>query len=306
MIPDKGYAIVVDLNKCVGCQACAIACKVWWTSKEKGLEHAWWIVTETRPGRGYPKNWVEKVKKGVPNTREDYEADFRYRYENLLCNPSNGVPRIYPEPLPKYGPNWEWDLGVGETPEDAWFFYLPIQCMHCENAPCVEVCPAKALYRRDDGIVVYDPDVCMSCQSCFVVCPYRRVFWNYELNRPSKCIMCVPLVERGEKPICVRVCGARARFFGRLDDPNSPVYVLAKEYKVALPLFPQFNTNPRVLYVPPVLTPPKSNGEERYDRKYLEELFGKDVWRVKEVLERERKNPNSKLMKILGGVTYEG
>ena len=115
MIPDKGYAIVVDLNKCVGCQACAIACKVWWTSKEKGLEHAWWIVTETRPGRGYPKNWVEKVKKGIPNTREDYEADFRYRYENLLSNPSNGVPRIYPEPLPKYGPNWEWDLGVGET-----------------------------------------------------------------------------------------------------------------------------------------------------------------------------------------------
>jgi len=62
----------------------------------------------------------------------------------------------------------------------------------------------------------------------------------------------------------------RARFFGRIDDPESPVYVIAREYKVALPLLPQFNTNPRVLYIPPVLTPPRPDGKPRYDRDYLE------------------------------------
>ncbi len=301
----KGYAIVVDTNKCVGCEACAVACKVWWTSKFKGLEHAWWIITETRPGRGYPKNWVEKTFKNIPPSRQDYEQPFKYRYENLINNPTNEIPpKIYPVPLPTYGPNWDWDRGSGNDPEDAWFFYLPLQCMHCDEAPCVEVCPAKAMYKREDGIVVYDPDLCISCQSCFYACPYRRIFWNYEQNLSSKCIMCAPLVDRGEEPICVRVCGARARYFGRLDDPTSPVYVLVREYKVALPLFPQFNTKPRVFYVPPLLTPPRPDGTPRYDKEYLEKFFGKEVWRVKEVLERERGNPNSKLMKILGGETY--
>ncbi len=299
MVPKDGYVIVVDLNKCVGCQACAVACKVWWTSQEKGAEHAWWIITETRPGTGYPKNWVEKVEKGVSNGKEDYEEIVKFRYNELLKNEGSESPRVYPQQIPDHGPNWDWDMGIGEAPEDAWFFYLPIQCMHCAEAPCVEACPAKALYRTEDGIVVYDPDVCMRCKTCFEICPYRRVFWNYEENRPTKCIMCYPLVEKGEEPICVRVCGAKARYFGRIDDPQSDVYVLAKEYKVAIPLFPQFKTVPRILYIPPVLTPPKNNGRERYDKAYLEKFFGKDVWRVKEVLERERQKKDSKLMKVL-------
>lgn len=300
-IPEHGWCLVVDLNKCVGCQACTIACKTWWTSKMKGADHIWWLIVETRPGTGYPKNWIEKSKRGEKPSPEDYEVPVKFAYENLLNNPTGEIPpKITPKQAPTWGPNWDWDTGKGEKPEDAWFFYLPIQCMHCDNPPCVNSCPTHAMYKRDDGIVVYDPQLCMACQACYEACPYRRIFWNYETGTPSKCILCLPLVERGEPPICVTACPMRARFFGSLDDPESPVYVIVKEYGVALPLLPEFNTNPRVLYIPPVLAPPKPDGSPRYDPEYLEKLFGKDVWRVKEVLERERrKGSESKLMKVL-------
>ncbi len=299
--PDKGAALVVDLNKCLGCQACAIACKVWWSSKEPGAEHAWWLITETRPGPGYPKNWLEKSKKGERQSKKDYEPDFRFRYEELVNNTTGKTPPdITPQPAPQWGPNWNWDQGVGETPKDAWYFYLPIQCMHCENPPCVESCPSHALFKRKDGIVMLDPQLCLGCQACFEACPYRRIFWNLKLGTPSKCIMCAPLVDQGLDPICVQVCPARARFFGRIEDPDSPVHVLIKEYKVAIPLLPELNTKPRVLYVPPVLTPPRPDGKPRYDKKYLEELFSKDIWRVKEILEAERKKGrSSKLIRVL-------
>ncbi|HDI73514.1 MAG TPA: respiratory nitrate reductase subunit beta [Candidatus Korarchaeota archaeon] len=306
MTVEGGYAIITDLNKCLGCQACAIACKEWWTSKEEGADHAWWIIVETRPGAGYPRNWLDKKKRGERLAPEDFEQRAEFKYDNLINNPTGEIPpKITPEPLPSWGPNWDWDIGEGETPSDAWFFYLPIQCMHCDDAPCVDSCPSHALYRRDDGVVMFDPQLCMGCQACFETCPYARVFWNYVRGMPTKCIMCAPLLDKGEEPICVHVCPARARFFGRVDDPSSPVYTLVEEYGVALPLLPQFNTNPRVLYIPPVLLPPKPDGTPRYDERLLEELFGKEVWRVKEVLERERqKGENSKLMRVLTG--YKG
>ena len=57
MKPRNGWSIVVDLNKCLGCQACAVACKTWWGDKV-GPENAWWLIVETRPGRGYPRDWM--------------------------------------------------------------------------------------------------------------------------------------------------------------------------------------------------------------------------------------------------------
>ncbi len=308
-IPESGWCIVVDLNKCVGCQACAVVCKTWWNKdNSKGRHHIWWLIVETRPGTGYPRNWLEKSMRGEMPSKEDYEQYTEFKYEDLRNNPTSSIPpNITPEPAPTWGPNWDWDTGSGEEPSNAWFFYLPMQCMHCDDAPCVNSCPTNAMYKRDDGIVVYDPQLCMACRACFESCPYRRIFWDEKNGVPSKCILCLPFVERGEPPLCIRTCPAKARFFGRLDDPESPVYVIVKEYKAALPLLPEFNTNPRILYIPPVLIPPRPDGTPRYDKEYLEKLFGKDVWRVKEVLEAERKKGmNSKLIRVLTGYpTYK-
>jgi Fe-S-cluster-containing dehydrogenase component len=301
-LPRSGWVLIIDLNKCLGCQACAIACKTWWTmSFKKGENHIWWLIVETRPGPGYPKNWLEKRERGEEITDSDYEPYTEFRYENLRNNPTNEIPpKITPQPPPRWGPNWDWDIGVGNDPTDAWFFYLPLQCMHCDNAPCMHVCPSGAIYKRNDGIVTIDPQLCMGCQACVHACPYARMYWDKRRGVPSKCILCMPFVDKGEPPLCVRACPARARYFGRIDDPESPVYVIAKEYGVALPLLPQLGTMPRVLYIPPVLTPPKPDGSPRYDMKYLEKLFGKEVWRVKKILEEERKKGmKSKLMRVL-------
>jgi len=295
----KGWAIVVDLNKCLGCQACSIACKVWWSSKV-GPENAWWLIVETRPGDGYPKNWLEKSRKGEPQSPNDYEPKFKFRYGNLFNNPTNEIPpKIYPEENIKYGPNWEWDKGVGNNPDDTWFFYLPMQCMHCEDPPCVKNCPTGALYIREDGIVMLDEHLCIGCEACVESCPYRRVFFNPVLRAPSKCIMCEPLVESGKPPICVEVCPGQARFFGKLEDTDSPTHIIVKEYKAAVPLLPKFNTNPRIFYIPPVLTPPKPDGEDRYDMNYLKDLFGEDVVNAAENLKKERGKKESKLIKTL-------
>jgi len=237
---------------------------------------------------------------GVPQSPDDYEPEFRFRYENLFNNPTGEVPpKIYPEEDIEYGPNWDWDMGVGEAPEDTWFFYLPIQCMHCEDPPCVKTCPSGALYKTEDGIVMLNESICIGCEACVENCPYRRVFFNPVIRAPSKCIMCQPLVEKGEPPICVRVCPAQARFFGRLEDPDSPVHIIVEEYKAAVPLLPQFNTDPRIFYVPPVLTPPRPDGGDRYDMEYLKKLFGDAVAEASENLIRERGKEDSKLIKVL-------
>jgi len=306
-IPDSGYVFVVDLNKCIGCQACAVACKVWWKTDQYEAPYIWWRIVETRPGPGYPKNWLNKKMLGLELKREDYEPEAKFRYENLFNNKESTVPpRIYPLPIPQFGPNWDWDKGEGNKPEDAWFFYLPMACMHCDNPACLRVCPmpGTAIIKLPEGPVLVNPEFCGGCMQCVQACPYARMFFSFERKKASHCIMCAPLLERGEPPVCVRTCPQRAIYFGRIDDPASPVYVLAKEYKVALPLLPvlaeKHEVVPRVLYIPPVLTPPKPDGTPRYDEKYMDLMFGPDWRRVKQVLEQERaKGPKSKLMQVL-------
>ncbi|HIQ55918.1 MAG TPA: 4Fe-4S dicluster domain-containing protein [Pyrodictium sp.] len=308
-LPRKGWVMVIDLNKCIGCQACTVACKVFWNFKRPGTYHIWWRIVETRPGKGYPKEWLEKKLKGEPITEKDYEVKVHFSYEKLFNNPTNQIPaRIIPETIPEYGPNWDWDIGTGTKPEDAWYFYLPIQCMHCDNPACLKACPmpGTAIVKREDGIVLVNPTLCGSCMECVKACPYARMFWNPEEKHPSTCIFCAPLVERKEPPICVRSCPQKAVYFGRIEDKESPVYTILVEYRVALPLLPElakkYGVKPRVFYIPPVLDPPRPDGRPRYDEKYLDLLFGREWRRVKKVLEAERiKGLNSKLIRVLTG-----
>ncbi len=306
-LPQSGWVMVIDLNKCIGCQACSIACKVFWNLRRPGTYHIWWRIVETRPGRGYPRDWLEKKLKGLAPSPEDYEPMVRFNYEKLFSNPTEEKPpKIIPSSIPNYGPNWDWDIGKGSKPEDAWYFYLPLQCMHCDEPVCLRVCPmpGTAIVKRDDGIVLVNPTLCGGCMQCVKACPYARMFWNSEEKSASKCIFCAPLIDNGEPPICVRVCPQRAIYFGRIEDPESPVHVILVEYGVGLPLLPslieKYGITPRVYYIPPVLTPPKPDGSPRYDEKYLDMLFGSEWRRVKRILEAERaKGLKSKLMRVL-------
>ncbi|MFC1815755.1 sulfate reduction electron transfer complex DsrMKJOP subunit DsrO [Thermodesulfobacteriota bacterium] len=166
--------------------------------------------------------------------------------------------------------NRVWDQEVGHYPVVSRRF-LPGLCMHCENAPCVEVCPTGASYKREDGIVLVDPDKCVGCKYCVVACPYGARYYNdgkvgyfgaeltpaeelgyreHKLGVVEKCTFCLHRVEQGREPACVQTCPTKARYFGDLDDPSSEVSHLRRS-KQGFQLLKELGTDPSVYYLPP-------------------------------------------------------
>jgi Fe-S-cluster-containing dehydrogenase component len=128
---------------------------------------------------------------------------------------------------------------------DRWF--LPVQCQHCADAPCAHVCPTKATYRREDGVVLINEKLCVGCKYCEVACPYQARIFDEERGVADKCWLCLDRVLEGGQPACVDACVLGARTFGRQDDPNSEVAQLIASGK-AKPLHPEFGTQPSILY----------------------------------------------------------
>ncbi len=175
------WVMVVDLRKCIGCQACTVACS-----------------TENR----------------VP--------DNQYR---TLVN--------------------QYELEKDNKPRSA---MLPRLCNHCENPPCIPVCPVQATYQRDDGIVVVDNTRCVGCAYCVQACPYDARFINHETKTADKCTFCVHRVEAGLLPACVETCVGGARIFGNINDPHSEVARLIKSFQTK-GLKPELGTRPQVYYI---------------------------------------------------------
>lgn len=155
---------------------------------------------------------------------------------------------------------------------DRW--YTPVQCFHCDNPPCVQVCPTGATYKDTDGIVMIDYGKCIGCKYCQTACPYnarRYNWWEPEIPpedvnplvqiRPKsvveKCTFCVHRVRKGTPPRCVEVCPVRARHFGNLNDPDSEVSkILETERNIRLK--EELNTEPRLWYIMPPVKRSKS------------------------------------------------
>ena len=156
-----------------------------------------------------------------------------------------------------------------ETVPEKGFTYMPVQCQHCENPPCVKVCPIHATWKEPDGLVVVDYNWCIGCRYCIAACPYKgRVFnwaepnlsteeWNpsvhYLGNRPrmkhvvEKCTFCIQRVRGGRYPACVEACPTGTRKFGNLLDPNSEIRYLI-EHKRVFRLKEDLNTDPKFYY----------------------------------------------------------
>ena len=126
--------------------------------------------------------------------------------------------------------------------------YLPRLCNHCDDPPCVEVCPVEATYKREDGLVLIDDEACIGCKYCIQACPYDMRYLNPETQTADKCTFCVHRLEDGLLPACVTSCVGGARVFGDLDDPNSEVSKLINSESVK-PLFPEYGTEPNVFYI---------------------------------------------------------
>ena len=311
------YAMVMDRNKCIGCHTCSIACKKQWTDHD-GMGYMYWNNVETQPGKGYPKDW-HSVGGGFDNQRhlrpsplpakQDYGDAIEYDYAQRLFGGRKKP--VMPHKDPEYGPNWDEDVGGWDT-KNPHYFYLPRICNHCTHPACLEACPRKAIYKREeDGIVVIDQERCRGYQHCVKACPYKKIYYNEITKTSQKCVFCYPRLEKGTVNACARQCPGRIRFVGLLNDPESPVHKLVHKYKVALGLFPEKGTRPNVYYVPP-FNPPKEGmsggsllNDPRLPLDYLQYLFGPKVVGVLEFLEAElekaRSGTPSEVLQLLIG-----
>ncbi len=143
---------------------------------------------------------------------------------------------------------------------------VPLLCNHCDNPPCVRVCPTQATWRREeDGIVMMDWHRCIGCRYCMAACPYGSRSFNWADPRPyiaqqnpdfptrtkgvvEKCNFCDERLAKGELPACVEACPQRALLFGDLGDVNSQVRRLLKS-NYAIRRKPELGTQPEIFYI---------------------------------------------------------
>lgn len=296
--PKRQFAAIFNINRCIACQTCTMACKSAWTYN-KGQEHMWWNNVETKPYGGYPQSWDVKTLKLIDNgentwyTNEKdeklspygvYEGDTIFEAA-AKKNINQWAVGYIPEDKEWRSPNFGEDVAKSNKPDEysslpehsRWFFYIQRLCNHCTYPGCLAACPRKAIYKRkEDGIVLIDQKRCRGYRKCVEQCPYKKPMFRGLTRVSEKCIACYPRIE-GRDPLtkgrpmetrCMSACVGQIRLQGFLDDnPKNPVTWLIKHDKLALPLYPQFGTEPNIYYIPPRWAP----------RSYLRQMFGPGV-----------------------------
>lgn len=142
---------------------------------------------------------------------------------------------------------WVKYIEQGTFP-DARRYFSVLRCNHCDDAPCVEICPVKALYKREDGIVDFDPERCIGCKACMNACPYDALHIDPRSNTAAKCNFCAHRVDQGLKPSCEVVCPTQAITSGDLDDPESEISRLIDTVPATVRA-PEQGTGPNVFYL---------------------------------------------------------
>ena len=126
--------------------------------------------------------------------------------------------------------------------------FVPKMCNHCDEPPCVQVCPVGATYKNPDGFVLIDHEHCLGCAYCVQACPFGARFINPEKHVSDKCDWCYHRVKKGKLPACVAVCPNKARLFGDLKDPESEVTKIFREDRWMV-LKPYMHTGPTCFYI---------------------------------------------------------
>jgi len=237
--------LAIDIDTCVGCHACAVACKEWNGESLMGGApdyDAW--------GKAPSGTWYNRIR------HYEIEGDPAWSPDRCGDGATSGTgtakaaaPHPHPNPPPDgEGTNWQ---PLSKT------INVPMSCMHCEEAHCVTVCPTGASYKRaEDGIVLVDPDRCMGCNYCSWACPYGARELDQDKGVMKKCTLCVDriyderLPEDERQPACVLACPAHARHFGDYDDPASKVSLLAAQ-RGRQDMLPDLGYKPTNAYLSP-------------------------------------------------------
>lgn len=142
---------------------------------------------------------------------------------------------------------WVKYVDKGEHPATTRDFAV-LRCNHCTDAPCVRICPTKALFKRDDGIVDFDSDRCIGCKSCMQGCPYDAIYIDSDTHTAAKCNFCAHRIDDGLEPACVVVCPTHSIWVGDLDDPTAGISELVATQPTSVRA-PEQNTGPNVFYL---------------------------------------------------------
>jgi Fe-S-cluster-containing dehydrogenase component/formate-dependent nitrite reductase membrane component NrfD len=142
---------------------------------------------------------------------------------------------------------WVKTVEKGSFPDTRRFFF-PVLCNQCEEAPCIRICPTRALFKRRDGIVDLHGDSCIGCRACMQACPYDQLFIDPNTRTAEKCNFCANRVENRLLPSCVSVCPTECRIFGDLDDPASRVSQIVQR-EACMVRKPEKGTGPKVFYL---------------------------------------------------------
>ncbi len=159
---------------------------------------------------------------------------------SVACKSENQVP---------VGVNRTWVKYVetGEYPDVRRRFQVT-RCNHCANPPCVRICPVSAMYQRADGIVEFDPSICIGCKSCMQACPYDSIYLDPETNTAAKCNFCAHRIDVGLEPACVVVCPEHAILAGDLNDPAAEISQKLSTAQATVRK-PEQGTGPKLFYI---------------------------------------------------------
>ena len=142
---------------------------------------------------------------------------------------------------------WVKYVETGQYPDTRRHFQVT-RCNHCANPPCVRICPVTAMYQRADGIVEFDPRICIGCKACMQACPYDAIYIDPETHTAAKCHFCAHRVEVGLEPACVVVCPEHAIIAGDIDDPSAEISRMLAIHDVTVRK-PEQGTAPKLFYI---------------------------------------------------------
>ncbi len=160
---------------------------------------------------------------------------------------------------------WVKYVEKGEYPNTRRLFSV-MRCNHCEDAPCVEICPVEALHIRDDGIVDFDNRRCIGCKSCMQACPYNALYIDPVTHTAAKCNYCAHRIDIGLEPACVNVCPEHAIISGDMDNPATEIAQLLSREAVKVRK-PEKGTRPKLFYIDAdeaSLTPSETETSDSY------------------------------------------
>jgi nitrate reductase beta subunit len=260
------------------------------------------LLNKANPGE---QRWTEKGEVATESPFGQFNGQTIFEAAEKYYSEAEGAKRVLGY-LPtdrewSIGPNNHEETAIGDLFSDnkkfggsaqlpdhkVWFFYLQRLCNHCTYPGCLAACPRGAIYKRpEDGIVLIDQARCNGYRKCVEACPYKKAMYRTTTRTSEKCVGCYPRIEGKDPELspngepletrCMSVCPGRIRMQGlvAIDDDGkwvedrwNPLYFMIRERPVALPLYPQFGTEPNGFYIPPRWVP----------RGYLKQMFGPGV-----------------------------